>query len=78
MGEGTNKKAKFFFNGEEISSISEGEIFFNFKENLIERDCEINTTYGTISFRAVFTEEQWAKLIEISNKAWNTRVQKER
>jgi hypothetical protein len=63
---------KFFINGHEILAIEEGDLEFSdsgeisHKKNFVERDCEINTIYGAIHFRAVFTEEQWAEFIKVS------------
>lgn len=67
MGEKTD--GKFYFDGQEITGISESDININFEQNLVERDCEINTVYGVIRFKDVFTREQWGEFIEVSKKA---------
>jgi hypothetical protein len=66
MGERSEKE--IFIDGQEIKSISEGELNINYEQNTVERDCEIKTTYGVIHFKAVFTREQWDEFVEISRK----------
>ncbi len=54
--------------GQKIMGISEGELTINYEQNTVERDCEVNSTYGTIRFKAVFTREQWEEYVELSKR----------
>lgn len=67
----SKKDVSVFINGQEIKSISEENLQYveggiGRKPDVITRDCKIDTTYGCIEFTAVFTLEQWAKFIEVS------------
>lgn len=65
---GEKKDYKFFFGGQEIKAISGDELKMSYETDTVVQDCEITTTHGVIQFKAVFTREQWAKFVEVSEK----------